>query len=54
MQEILAEDLQEFFDNTKLEGKRTYKGKDYEVWEVSDEVFASMCDLNESPCLCDS
>lgn len=47
MQEILAEDLQEFFDNTKLDGKQTYKGENYEVWEVSDEVFKLMCDLNE-------
>lgn len=47
MQEILAENLQDFFNNTKLDGKQTYKGEDYEVWEVSDEVFKSMCDLND-------
>lgn len=30
IQEILAENLEDFFNNTKLEGKRTYKGNDYE------------------------
>lgn len=47
MQEIFAENLQEFFNNTKLEGKRTYRGKDYEVWKVSDDTFESMCNLND-------
>lgn len=47
MREILAENLQKFFDNTSFEGKCTYKGKEYEVWEVSDEVFESMCNMND-------
>lgn len=47
MKEILAEGLQTFFDNTGLPGKCTYKGKLYEVWEVSDEVFIKMDKMSE-------
>lgn len=47
MQEILAENLQALFDNSSLTGKRTYSGELYEVWEVSDEVYESMCNMND-------
>lgn len=47
MKEILAESLQPFFDNSGLNGTCTYKGKIYEVWEVSDDVFNKMCDMTE-------
>ena len=47
MKEILAESLQPFFDNSGLNGICTYQGKWYEVWEVSDEVFEKMCDMEE-------
>lgn len=47
MQEILAENLQSLFDNTSLIGKKTYSGEIYEVWEVSDEVFESMCNMSD-------
>ncbi len=47
MKEILAESLQPFFDNSGLEGKCTYQGGLYEVWEISDEVFDKMCDMKE-------
>ena len=47
MQEILAENLQSLFDETSLSGKKTYCGKLYEVWEVSDEDFQLMCEIDE-------
>lgn len=46
MREILANNMQQFFDNG-FNGKRTYKGNTYEVWEVSDEEFDIMCDMPE-------
>ena len=46
MKEILGQDLEQFFNNG-VNGKRTYKGNWYEVWEVSDEVFNDMCDMSE-------
>ena len=46
MKEILANNLEQFFNN-EINGKRTYKGNEYEVWEVSDEVFDVMCDMSE-------
>lgn len=47
MKEILAENLKPFFDNTHLAGTCTYKGKIYEVWEVSDQVFDIMDEMGE-------
>ncbi len=47
MQEILAENLQPLFDNKSLTGKKTYSGELYEVWEVSDEDFRLMCEIDE-------
>ena len=38
MKEILGNDLEQFF-NGEINGSCTYKGNEYEVWEVSDEVF---------------
>lgn len=46
MKEILGENLEQFF-NKEIKGKCTYKGKEYEVWEVSDEVFDIMCDMSD-------
>lgn len=47
MKEILAENLKPLFDNTILDGKCTYKGKEYEVWEVSDKSFKIMDSMTE-------
>ena len=54
MVEILGNSLSSLFKNTKLNGVCTYKGipkKEfditYEVWEVSDEVFKTMCDMTD-------
>lgn len=47
MKEILAENLQEFFDNSNLQGECTYQGEKYEVWEVSDKTFEIMCNMEE-------
>lgn len=47
MREVLAENLEELFHRTKLNGKRTYKGRDYEVWEVSDDDYKVMCEMDE-------
>ena len=47
MKEILANNLQSLFDNTSLNGKCTYKGNTYEVWEISDEDFKTMCNMSE-------
>ena len=46
MKEILGDSLEQFFSNS-INGKRTYKGDRYEVWEVSDETFRVMCDMSE-------
>lgn len=46
MKEILGNNLDRFFNNG-IDGKRTYKGAEYEVWEVSDETFDVMCDMEE-------
>jgi hypothetical protein len=47
MKEILAENLQTLFNNSELRGKCTYHGKEYEVWEVSDEDFETMCNMSD-------
>ena len=47
MIEILGNNLSQLFNNITLNGVCTYKGKRYEVWEVSDEVFNVMCDMSE-------
>lgn len=46
MKEILANNMKQFFDN-EFDGKCTYKGDRYEIWEVSNEVFNAMCDMTE-------
>lgn len=46
MKEILAGNMEQFFNN-EFNGKCTYKGDEYEVWEVSDESFDVMCDMSE-------
>lgn len=46
MKEILGNDLAQLFNNG-INGKCTYKGNWYEVWEVSDEAFNEMCDMSE-------
>lgn len=46
MKEILGNNLEQFF-NTEINGKRTYKGNRYEVWEISDETFNTICDMSE-------
>lgn len=48
MKEILAENLKSLFDNSKLNGRCGYKGKIYEVWEVSDKDFKTMCEMSET------
>lgn len=45
MKEILAQNLQSLFNNTYLHGECTYKGNKYEVWEVSDEDFETICNM---------
>lgn len=47
MKELLGNHLSHFFHNTNTRAKNTYKGKDYEVWEVSDNTFKEMCDMSE-------
>ncbi len=47
MKEILAENLQPLFDNSDLSGKCTYRGKFYEVWEVSDKDFETLCSISD-------
>ena len=46
MKEILGNNLEQFFNNA-VGGNRTYKGNEYEVWEVPDEVFNTMCNMSE-------
>lgn len=50
MVEILGKNLKQFFDtidNSPNNAEITYAGDRYEVWEVSDELFAKMCDMSE-------
>lgn len=47
MKEILAQNLQSLFDNTSLTGVKTYGGKIYEVWQVPDDTFESMCNMSD-------
>ena len=47
MKEILACNLKCVLDRTNLYGKCTYKGKTYEVWEISEKVFNALCDIPE-------
>lgn len=52
MKEILGDCLFKFIiemSNRKDYEKhqRTYKGRGYEVWEVSDDLFEDMCDMSE-------
>lgn len=46
MKEILANNLGQFIKNG-IDGKCTYKGNRYEVWEVSNKAFDIMCDMSE-------
>lgn len=46
MIEILGNNLEQFFKK-EINGNRTYKGDRYEIWEVSNEVFNTMCDMTE-------
>ena len=46
MKEILGNNLEQFF-NKEINGNCTYKGSEYEIWEVSDEAFDVMCDMSE-------
>ena len=50
MIEILGNNLKQFFDivdNPPNDAEITYAGGRYEVWKVSDELFAKMCDMLE-------
>lgn len=47
MKEILGENLLLFFANSGLNGKCTYSGNTYEVWEVSDKDYNVMCNMSE-------
>lgn len=50
MREILGNNLIRFFENNNSFcecAKLKYKGNEYEVWEVSDELFVQMCDMHE-------
>lgn len=47
MKEVLAENLLLFFANSGIDGKCTYSGDIYEVWEVSDKDFETMSNMSE-------
>lgn len=47
MKEILAQNLQSLFDNASLTGVKTYGGKIYEVWQVPDDTYESMCNMSD-------
>ena len=50
MKEILGKNLKKIFDAVDSEcndADITYAGDRYEVWEVSDDLFAKMCDMPE-------
>lgn len=45
MKEILAENLLLFLANSGIEGRCTYSGDIYEVWEVSDKDYKVMSNM---------
>ena len=52
MVEILGDNLKTFFTNMKYvmpndDAECTYKGAKYEVWSVTDEMLALMCEMSE-------
>ena len=47
MKEILGHNLKQFFDKND-NVKNTYTGEEYEVWEVSDEIFSRMSNMSEN------
>lgn len=46
MKEILGNNLEQLFNNV-FSGNRTYKGSKYEVWELSNEAFDTICDMSD-------
>lgn len=46
MKEILGNNLEQFFNNN-VSANRTYKGNEYEVWEVTNATFDIMCNMTE-------
>ena len=52
MKEILGYNLEKFFRRIEYpcDGgvfERTYKGADYEVWAMTDNIFDIICDYSE-------
>lgn len=50
MAEILGNNLKGFFDvidKRQKDAEIKYANGDYEVWEVSDDLFKRMCDMSE-------
>lgn len=47
LKEILAQNIQSLFDNTSFIRVKTYSGKTYEVWQVSDDTFVFMCNMSD-------
>lgn len=47
MKEILGHNLKQFFDKND-NVKNTYTGEEFEVWEVSDEIFSRMSNMSEN------
>ena len=44
MVEILANNIENLFENTD---NRKYHSEDYDVWEVSDELYKTLCDMSD-------
>lgn len=47
MREILGNNLAVFFTNAVIKANQTYKGKRYEIWEVSEYDYEKMCNMSE-------
>lgn len=49
MKEILGDNLEKFLLSRNCEdvAARTYKGKEYEVWSISDKEFEELCNMTE-------
>lgn len=47
MIEVIANNFNEVLNGEHLEGKLTYNGKRYEIWEISDEVHKVLCDMTD-------
>lgn len=47
MQQILGDGLAPAFQSLEMDAVQKYKGKDYEVWELTDDSYSRLCSLTD-------